>query len=180
MIFTGLLLYPLIEIVVFLLVAKATSWSAVVWLTLATSCLGVALFRRRRFGIGSSDFTARSLENYLFGNLGAFALIMPGFVSDVFGIILIVPPLRRALLSFVRFCGYDSSKSADGNFSFLRAFSFRDDMQSAYYSNRYENDEDPIDVESYDPRESSAKTPSKKEASPDDSDVIDVDFVVRR
>jgi len=180
MIFTGLFLYPLVEILAFCLVAKATSWSTVVWLTLATSCLGVALFRRRRLGIGSSDFTARSLENYLFGNLGAFALIMPGFVSDVFGVILLIPPLRRALLSFVRYCGYDSNKSSVGNFSFLRAFSFGDHNQDDYDSNRYESDEEPIDVESYDPRENSANTRAEKETSSNDSDVIDVDFVVRR
>jgi len=179
MIFTGILLYPVIEAVAFYLVAKATSWSTAVLLTLGTSFLGVAFFRRRRSGFGANDFTARSLENYLFGNLGAFALIMPGFVSDVFGIILLIPPLRRALLAFVRFCGYDSSKTV-GNFSFLRAFSFRDRDDRTYESNRYESDEDPIDVESYDPQERSNRARPNDNSSSDDSDVIDVEYVVRQ
>ncbi len=179
MIFTGILLYPIVEIVAFYLVAKATSWSTVLLATAGTSFLGVALFRRRRFGFGASDFTARSLENYLFGNLGAFALIMPGFVSDLFGIILLIPPLRRALLAFVRFCGFDSSKNSVGNFSFLRAFSFSERNKDAFEPSRYDSDEEPIDVESYDPRERSNQTRSDDSCS-DNSDAIEVDFVVRQ
>ena len=180
MIFTGILIYPVVEIIAFFLVAKATSWATVFSLTLGTSFLGVALFRRRRFGVGASDFTARSLENYLFGNLGAFALIMPGFVSDLFGIILLSPPLRRALLAFVRFCGFDSRKNSVGNFSFLRAFSFSDRDNNAFDPNRYDSDEEPIDVESCDPRERSNQTRSSDDSSSDDSDAIEVDYVVRQ
>lgn len=120
------LLYPIVELVVFILVVRATSLGSALLLTLGTTLLGVAVAKLQRRGpiFGSSGISENSLKNYLFGNLGAFALILPGFVSDVFGVLVLVPFTRKALLALVKLCKIDLNKSANGNFSVFKTWSF--------------------------------------------------------
>ena len=186
------LAYPLIEIFIFILVAKLTSWKTVLLLTLATSFLGYVLLRcQRRWQIfGRNDFSSRSIENYLFANLGSFALLMPGFLSDVFGLLVIVPWTRRLLLAFFRVVNLDVNKAATGPFSVFRTYSFGGrgpqgfDARSANgypggraddYSSEYPDGDDVVDVESYDAGESRAQ----RNDDGGDDDAIDVEYTVR-
>ena len=167
------LLYPFIEIFVFVLVARATSLSLAFILTLATSLLGLVVARLQRHGpiFGSSGLSEKTLKNYLFGNLGAFALILPGFVTDVLGLLILVPATRNVLLALIKLCKIDLYGKANGNFSVFRTWSFDNNN----YQNPYRQDVDAsesgeyIDVESqscqYDGRSTS------------DDEPIDVDFI---
>ena len=120
------LLYPVVEIVVFILVVKATSLGVALLLTMATSILGVVIAKLQKRGpiFGSSGISENSLKNYLFGNLGAFALILPGFVADVLGLLILVPFTRNALIRLIKLCKIDLYRNANGNFSVFKTWSF--------------------------------------------------------
>ncbi|MBP3531266.1 MAG: FxsA family protein [Thermoguttaceae bacterium] len=183
MFFLALLSYPVLEIAVFLLVAGRIGWASTLLFALATSFFGVYLLRTQgaRASQAQRVFSAQAVENYLYGNLGALLLVLPGFVSDVFGALLLFAPTRRALLGAVRRCGVDLYRQANGPFSVFRAYRFGDGFAGPFAdSNRFAPDgadDDPIDVETVAPtRESSAQASS----SPSDDDPIDVEFVVRQ
>ena len=101
------LLYPFVEIFVFILVARATSWETAFLLTIATTALGIIVLEAStprphfRFVGPLREFA----KNYLFGNLGAFALILPGFVTDLLGLLIAIPLTRNLLLGFFKLCG---------------------------------------------------------------------------
>lgn len=155
------ILYPFVEIIVFLLVVRATSLSFALLLTLATSLLGFAIARLQHRGslYGSTGFSADSLKNYLFANLGAFGLILPGFVTDVLGLLIAIPFTRRLLLAAIKFSRLDLSGKARGNFSVFKTWSFEDgDYQDQNPDRRdvlddeharvgRQNDDEPIDVD---------------------------------
>lgn len=170
-----LLAYPIAEIALFILIGKlAQSWEWVVLPTIATSLLGYALLRgQRRWQIfGKNDFTPRSIENYLFGNLGAFALLMPGFISDLLGLILVIPWTRRLLLSMLKALHFDIKAKAHGPFSVFRTYSFSSTRQYYPEENGQNYDySDTIDVD--------AHNPSSDDPSQSDDNAIDVEYIVR-
>lgn len=183
----ALLAYPFLEILTFVAVAGAIGWSEAILLTIATSFLGYALIRcQRRWQIfGSNDFTARSLENYLFSNLGALALLLPGFISDVFGILVIIPWTRRLLISFFHLVHFDVTKHSSGPFSVFKTYNFGQGTRQNYgaesSSNDYEANYDSyhdeiIDVEPTPGKDDDAR---KKKDENDSDDAIDVEFTVR-
>ena len=148
------LLYPVVELAVYVFVVRATSLSFALLLTLATSLLGVAVVKLQRRGpiFGSSGISENALKNYLFGNLGAFALILPGFVTDVLGILILVPFTRKALIALVKLCRIDLNRNANGNFSVFKTWSFsasnfHDDGRRREYN---ATDDRRLDDDSYD------------------------------
>jgi UPF0716 protein FxsA len=99
----GVLVTALLEIVVLALVAH---WIGVFWmvlLVLATSVLGGWLLRRegvrgwRRFRDAAQQGRAPGAEVSagVVGLLGAILLVLPGFLTDLVGLALLVPPVRR-------------------------------------------------------------------------------------
>lgn len=120
------LLYPFVEILVFCLVAKATSFFSAIGLSILTTFLGIVIAKLQRRGpiFGASGSTNNSLKNYLFGNLGAFALILPGFLTDVIGILILIPFTRNLLLSFFKLCHINLYGNANGTFSVFKTWSF--------------------------------------------------------
>ncbi|MFC3381750.1 FxsA family protein [Couchioplanes azureus] len=98
----GLLLLAAAEIAVFAAVAHALGAGWAVLLVAASSIAGMALLRRE--GIrGWRAFRSAAeqrrppgpqVSNSLVGLLGALLLAMPGFVSAVAGLLLILPPGR--------------------------------------------------------------------------------------
>ena len=98
----GLLLLAVAEIAVFAAVAHAIGAGWAVLLLAASSIAGLALLRRE--GIrGWRAFRAAAetrrppgpqVTNSLVGLLGALLLAMPGFVTAVTGLLLIIPPGR--------------------------------------------------------------------------------------
>jgi UPF0716 protein FxsA len=106
----GLLLLPLAEIAVFALVAAAIGVLEAFILLLATSAAGVILIRRLgsgrsirlrtadgRFGVTSAHLNAGDLAHAA----GAILLAIPGFLTDIAGVILLIPPARRWIAATV-------------------------------------------------------------------------------
>jgi UPF0716 protein FxsA len=108
---SAVLALPIAEIVVFVLVAAAIGF---LWALLAvalTSLAGAAMLRhgggahvaRMRVVLGPQRATAFEADSagmlYL---LAAILLLIPGFITDVLGLVLLVPPLRRAAAALFR------------------------------------------------------------------------------
>jgi UPF0716 protein FxsA len=104
--FIGLLALPLAEVVTFLLVAVLIGWFWAAGLFVATSVAGVLLLRRSgrsdldrfRAAFAQDGFRAVHLESPgVAAMLGGILLVFPGFITDLVGAALLVPPLRRWL-----------------------------------------------------------------------------------
>jgi UPF0716 protein FxsA len=120
----AVLALPLAEIVLFVLVAI---WIGFLWALLAvvaTSCAGALMLRmgggshvdRMKVVMGPQRVTALQSDSagtmYL---LAAILLLIPGFITDIVGLLLLITPLRRmlgALLLKVFTAG--SSRPRDG------------------------------------------------------------------
>jgi len=91
-----------VEIVGFVLVVRWLGLPGAVVLLLITSVLGVLLMRRegvrawRRFRAEAEAGRppGRQVTDGLVGLVGALLLILPGFVGDVIGLLLLFPPVR--------------------------------------------------------------------------------------
>jgi UPF0716 protein FxsA len=91
------------EVAVFVLVGQAVGFASTVLLVFAASLLGLLLLRREgmrawrgfRVSVESHQPPGRQLTDGLVGLVGALLLAVPGLVSGVVGVALLVPPLRR-------------------------------------------------------------------------------------
>ncbi len=106
-VFALLLAWPLIEIALFVTLGGTIG----LWLTLlvvvGTAILGVALLQRQ--GLRSAERLRRQVDQMrdplgAAGDgallaLAAILLILPGFLTDFLGAILLVPPIRTALIA---------------------------------------------------------------------------------
>lgn len=108
----ALLLLPFVEIAVLILVGKAIG----VWWTLALivglAVLGAWLARREtgrtyralQQALDSGKMPTDQVTDAILIMLGGFLLVLPGFVSDVLGLLLVLPftrPVARRLLQLV-------------------------------------------------------------------------------
>ena len=105
----GLLALPLAEIVVFVAVAAKVGFGPAFLTILATSFAGALLLRiagarmsRIQVVLGPQRLTA--LEGDTGGTMFLIAgilLLVPGFITDVLGLLLLIAPLRRALAAVI-------------------------------------------------------------------------------
>lgn len=102
--FFGLILLPVAEIGVFLLVAFTIGWLWAVALFLFTSVVGVLILKRTGRGnldrfagaFGQEGIRAIHLETPgVTTMVGGILLVIPGFITDAVGLVLLVAPLRR-------------------------------------------------------------------------------------
>jgi UPF0716 protein FxsA len=102
--FIGLLVLPAAEIVIFIAVAALIGWLPAAALFIATSVLGVILLRRSgrgdlerfRAAFARDGIRAVHLESPGVATmLGGILLVFPGFITDILGVALFLPPLRR-------------------------------------------------------------------------------------
>jgi UPF0716 protein FxsA len=99
----ALVLIPIVEIAVLIAVGKVIGVGLTLVLMLATSALGAALLRHqgsRAWQAFRSDLEAgrppgRSATDGLLVLFGGVFMLVPGFISDVIGVLLIAPPTRR-------------------------------------------------------------------------------------
>ena len=98
----GLLLLAVAEIAVFVAVVHAIGAGAAVLLLAAASFLGVVLVRREgvrgwrafRSAVEAGRPPGDQVSDSLVGLLGAVLLAVPGLLSAVVGLLLILPPVR--------------------------------------------------------------------------------------
>jgi UPF0716 protein FxsA len=91
------------EIVIFVLVAHWLGVALTILLVLASSLVGAWLLResglRALRGLRSAGMSGRApgaeLSQGLLGLLSGLLLVVPGFLTDLAGLALLVPPVRR-------------------------------------------------------------------------------------
>lgn len=106
----GFVVLAIVEIVVFILIAKAIGLLWAILIALVTSAIGLWLLRRegargwRRFRTAVNDGRPPGREGVdgVVGLLGALLLLTPGFLTDAVGLLLLAPPVRAAARAGVR------------------------------------------------------------------------------
>ena len=102
--FIGLAALPAAEVLALILVAAVIGWLWTAALFVATSVLGVLLLRksgradldRARKAFARDGLRAIRLETPGVASvIGGILLVFPGFITDILGAALYVPPLRR-------------------------------------------------------------------------------------
>ncbi len=100
---------PLIEILVFVQVGSEIGALNTVIITVVTALIGVFLIRiqglgvlmRARASLDRQETPVNEIFEGIFLALAGLFLIIPGFVTDAVGFLLLIPPLRRALASYM-------------------------------------------------------------------------------
>jgi UPF0716 protein FxsA len=93
---------PVVEVFVFIEIGQAIGWLLAVVLLLGTSVLGLLLLRvqgrsaieRVSRAVSERRAPAGAAIDGALGFLGAALLVVPGFVTDVLGVLLVVRPTR--------------------------------------------------------------------------------------
>jgi UPF0716 protein FxsA len=104
--FVALLLLPAAEVTAFIVVAVLIGWLWAACLFLATTVVGLAILKRSgradierfRREFARDGIYAIHLESPGLGPIiGGILLVIPGFITDVLGLMLLVPAIRRWL-----------------------------------------------------------------------------------
>ncbi|ESY62702.1 membrane protein FxsA [Mesorhizobium sp. M1050] len=93
---------PLLEIAGFVVVGRQVGALATVGLVLASSIAGALLLRHQGFGVmtriraemDAGRDPSRQLAHGAMIVLAAILLIIPGFITDIIGLLLFLPPVR--------------------------------------------------------------------------------------
>jgi UPF0716 protein FxsA len=107
--FLVLLAWPALEIAIFIEVAGAIGWLGAIGLTIATAIAGTWLMRVQGFkamnrflaGAESGELPVAAVIDGMGIFMAGMLLVLPGFLSDVIGLALFIPPLRRRLTVWV-------------------------------------------------------------------------------
>ena len=99
------LVVPVVELYVIITVGQAIGVLPTVALLLADALLGAALFRREgrrawqalRVALSAQRVPGREVADGALVVLGGALLVTPGFVTDVFGLLCLLPPTRAVL-----------------------------------------------------------------------------------
>ncbi|PWB33804.1 membrane protein FxsA [Pseudomonas sp. SDI] len=124
------LLFPVLELYVFFKVSTAIGFFPALLLIIAGSALGVLVVRvaglatalRARASMQRGELPAQEMMQGMMLALGGGLLLIPGFISDVFGLICLLPFTRRLLARKL-------SERAEAQAMRQRAFA--DDLYSA-------------------------------------------------
>lgn len=100
-----LLLWPLIEIGLFVTIGGRIGLWATMAVIFGSFALGVFVIRmqgggavlRARQGLRAGQVQSLNLGRGLFGVIAGLLLILPGFLTDILGLILLLPPVQRLL-----------------------------------------------------------------------------------
>jgi UPF0716 protein FxsA len=106
----ALLFLPLAELIVFIAVAESIGFLLAVALVMAASLAGAMVLRhaggnhiaRVRAAMGQTSFTALQADGA--GSITLLAgilLLVPGFITDIIGLVLLAGPLRRGLAAIL-------------------------------------------------------------------------------
>jgi UPF0716 protein FxsA len=106
----ALLLAAVVEIAVFVVVAKVIGLAWAILLALAFSVCGMVLlgregrrgWQRMREAARGGAPAGRQAADGVAGMIAALLLVVPGFVTGVVGLLLLVPPLRSVTAGRIR------------------------------------------------------------------------------
>ncbi|SEJ14195.1 FxsA family protein [Pseudomonas sp. NFR16] len=105
-----LLLFPVLELFVLVKVGMSIGFLATFLLVVAGSMLGVFVIRvaglatamSARESLARGELPAQQMMDGLMMTVGGGLLVLPGFISDVLGVICLMPFTRRLLANKVR------------------------------------------------------------------------------
>jgi UPF0716 protein FxsA len=95
--------WPVLEIVLFVVIGGRIGFWAVLGIILATALLGGLLISRQNMRAlaqlrgGAAQLFAPDLANGMMVMISGILLILPGFVSDIMGLALLIPFVRRGI-----------------------------------------------------------------------------------
>ncbi|MBD22316.1 MAG: hypothetical protein CL572_01460 [Alphaproteobacteria bacterium] len=95
-----ILLIPIIEILLFILFGDFLGFFLVVFLIIFTSIFGIILLRSK---INLNDIKDLALEpnEWVYKKIAGILLIIPGFFTDILGLILLVKQLRSTVWKLI-------------------------------------------------------------------------------
>ena len=96
---------PIIEIALLLRVGEAFGWLPTLLIVIATAIVGSAMLRQQglatinkaRQRLDAGEMPAQQLLEGMLIMIGGILLLTPGFVTDTFGFLCLVPPTRQWL-----------------------------------------------------------------------------------
>ena len=104
-----ILLLPLIEIAVLILVGSSIGVLATIGLSILAGFLGMALLRVQGFAVlakmrsemALGQAPDKSMADAAMIAMAGVLLMIPGFISDIIGILLFLPPVRALIRAFI-------------------------------------------------------------------------------
>lgn len=101
---------PLAEIAGFVIVGREIGLAMTLLLVLLSAIVGVVLLRLQGFAVikrvqeatRSGSDPGREVLGGALMFVAALLLMVPGFISDIFGLLLFVPPVRHAVAGYLR------------------------------------------------------------------------------
>jgi UPF0716 protein FxsA len=108
LILAGILIgVPLLEIVLFIKIGGAIGTIPSVFIVVFTAVLGALLLRHQGFftmqklqdSMQRGEFPALVMLESVFFFIAAVLLLIPGFFTDTIGALLLIPPVRKVLVS---------------------------------------------------------------------------------
>jgi UPF0716 protein FxsA len=124
------LLFPVLELFVLVKVGMAIGFLPTFLLVVASSMLGVFIIRlagfatalRARESLARGELPAQQMLEGLMVAVGGGLLLLPGFISDVLGLICLLPFTRKVLVNTLRKRAEDQA---------IRQRAFADDVRAA-------------------------------------------------
>ena len=118
----GLLALPIVEIALFIKVGQTIGLWPTLAVVIGAALLGGALLRQQglavlmqlRGNVAVGKLPGQTIADAALIGVAAVLLILPGFLSDVVGLALLVPPIRRWIY-----------KTLAGNFTVVQTTGFR-------------------------------------------------------
>ena len=101
---------PLIEIACFVLIGQAVGLWPTLLGVLVTALVGAlvlriqgqALFAETRATLGQGMLPGRAIADTMMVGIAGALLLTPGYFTDLFGLLLLVPPVRSAIYAALR------------------------------------------------------------------------------
>jgi UPF0716 protein FxsA len=99
----GFLVLPLLEIAMFIIVGRAIGLLPTLLLVIAAAVLGAFLLRqqglsvlsRMRGSMSAGTLPGRQVFDAMLLGMAAVLLVLPGFLTDIAALLLLVPPVRH-------------------------------------------------------------------------------------
>ncbi|WP_089042383.1 FxsA family protein [Pseudomonas fluorescens] len=131
------LLFPVLELFVFVKVSGAIGFFPALLLIIVGSMLGVLVLRvaglatalRARESLNRGELPAQTMLEGLMMALAGGLLILPGFISDVLGLVLLLPFTRKLLAGKMRQRAEEAAMRQRAEEAAMRQRAFADDLQ---------------------------------------------------